>query len=88
MGGHRGDHCSYRALVPLGRVRVATKDNHRFVAFSFMLDPTYEAPKAWLIHFQAWQCRGGHPPFTLEVAPGPDRMGPIDRSFGLRDDAA
>jgi hypothetical protein len=81
----------FLALVPDDAANHLTedaKDNMRFVSFDFMLDPHYEKPTAWAMHFQAWQCCGGHPPFTMEVTPGADPKGPIDITFGLRDDIA
>jgi hypothetical protein len=79
------------ALVPVEDAKhlsADAPDNRRYVAFDFMLDPKYEKPTAWVMHFQAWQCCGGHPPFTMEVLPGHDPAGPIDATFGIRDDAA
>jgi|GEM_PF-3908636 len=79
------------ALVPdqsPAHLSADAAENRRYVSFDFMLDPKYEKPTAWVLHFQAWQCCGGHPPFTIEALPGADRQGPIDLTFGVRDDAA
>jgi hypothetical protein len=80
----------FLALVPdqsPDHMRQDAPDNRRFVSFDFMLDPGYEVPLGWAMHFQAWQRCGANPPFTMEVLPGRDRMGPINVTFGVRDDA-
>jgi hypothetical protein len=58
----------------------------RYVAFDFMLDPRYEAPRSWVIHFQAWQCCGKPPPFAIRVAPKRDVNSEIEFRFLVRDD--
>jgi hypothetical protein len=59
----------------------------RFVSFNFMLDPSYEAPRQWLIHFQAWQCCALlPPPFAIRVAPKKDVRGEVEFRFVVRDD--
>jgi hypothetical protein len=60
--------------------------NERYVSFSFMLDPSYELPHNWALHFQAWQCCGGHPPFAIRVIPGRDTRGPVEFNFIVSND--
>lgn len=58
----------------------------RFVSFDFMLDKDYETPHNWLLHFQAWQCCGGVPPFTIHVQPSKDKHSAIEFVFYAVDD--
>jgi hypothetical protein len=58
----------------------------RFVRFDFMLDRDYDTPHNWLLHFQAWQCCGGVPPFTIHVQPSNDKNSGIEFVFLVVDD--
>jgi hypothetical protein len=49
---------------------VSSPDNERFISFDMMLDKFYQVPRYWLIHFQAFQCCGGHPILVMRVNPG------------------
>lgn len=69
-------------------MEVDASRNRRYFSFSFMLDPQYEVPYAWVLHLQVWQCCGGHPPFTMQVIPANDKAGPVKLTFGVHDDAA
>lgn len=53
----------------LQRTTVDGWDNERFISFDLMLDKNYEKPLYWVIHFQAFQCCAGHPPFVIRVVP-------------------
>jgi hypothetical protein len=66
---------------------VTDADNTRFFSFDFMLDPAYEVPHNWALHFQAWQCCAGHPPFVIAVSDRPDKLAPVEFSFEVRNDA-
>ena len=67
-------------------IDIDAKDTLHYLSYSFMLDESYTVPHNWLIHMQAWQCCGGHPPFTMSVSTGSDPKGPVEVTFGLRDD--
>ncbi|UPK33964.1 polysaccharide lyase [Bradyrhizobium sp. 186] len=51
------------------RTTVDGLDNERFISFDMMLDRNYQKPLYWVIHFQAFQCCAGHPPFVIRVVP-------------------
>jgi len=68
-------------------ISVLNDDNERFFAFDFMLDPSYEVPHNWALHFQAWQCCSGHPPLVIAVSPGNDRAGVVEFDFQIRNDS-
>jgi hypothetical protein len=61
----------------------------RYVGFDMKLDPSYENPPrgSFLIHFQAHQERGGHPPFAIWVRPTQDVKGPVTLELYAVDDA-
>jgi hypothetical protein len=48
---------------------VNSPDNERFISFDMMLDKSYQVPRYWLIHFQAFQCCTGHPVLVMRVNP-------------------
>ncbi|WP_412773597.1 heparin lyase I family protein [Nitrobacter sp.] len=48
---------------------VSSLDNERFISFDMMLDKSYQVPRYWLIHFQAYQCCAGHPILVMRVNP-------------------
>ncbi len=60
--------------------------NERYLSFNFMLDPDYQLPHNWALHLQAWQCCGGHPPFSIRVKPGRNVNGPIELEFMTSND--
>jgi hypothetical protein len=67
--------------------RLTIGDNGaRYLSFDFMLDPEYEAPRAWVIHVQAWQCCGKPPPFAIRVAPKAHVRSEVEFRFLVRDD--
>lgn len=58
----------------------------KFVSFDFMLDKDYETPHNWLLHFQAWQCCGGVPPFSIHVEPSANKHSDVEFVFHSVDD--
>jgi hypothetical protein len=50
-------------------ISVSGLDNERFISFDMMLDKSYQVPRYWLIHFQAYQCCAGHPVLVMRVNP-------------------
>jgi hypothetical protein len=75
--------------IPFGskqNIDLRSADTTRYFSFSFMIDPSYETPKGWLLHLQAWQCCGGHPPFAINVTPNQDKNSPIEFTFDVDDD--
>jgi hypothetical protein len=58
----------------------------RFVSFDIDLAKPYDKPKYWVIHMQAWQCCGGHPPLVLAVVPGQSDESKITLEFAVRND--
>jgi hypothetical protein len=69
-------------------IDLRSADSTRYFSFAFMIDPSYETPKGWLLHVQAWQCCGGHPPFTIQVTPNRDKGSPIEFTFVVVDDVS
>ena len=67
-------------------IEISPKSPTYYVSFKFFLDPSYQLPRGWLIHFQAWQCCGGHPPLAISVEPSSDPSGPVVMVFSVRDD--
>jgi hypothetical protein len=63
----------------------------RYVGFALKLDPKfYEAPRRWVLHFQAWQCCGrGSPPLSLRTVPARpfNPLAPISFALIRRTDA-
>jgi hypothetical protein len=61
----------------------------RYVGFDIKLDPNYQNPPrgSFLIHFQAWQEGGGHPPFAIAVRPTQGVKGPVNFDLYAVDDA-
>jgi len=68
-------------------INIAAADNKRFLSFDFMLDKDYEIPNGWLLHLQAFQLCGHHPPFSIHVTPGHNKLGDVEFTFNVIDDA-
>ena len=67
---------------------LATGDlRERFVSFDMNLASPYDTPKYWVIHLQAWQCCGGHPPFMIAVLPKESDADKIMLEVAIRNDA-
>ena len=60
--------------------------NERFVSFDLNLATPYDTPKYWVIHFQAWQCCSGHPPFVISVIPNESDEHKITLELAVRND--
>ena len=69
------------------RIDIDSDQGHYF-SFDYMLDPHYENPTFWAMHMQVIQCCAGNPPLTMSVTPNPDKAGPVEISYGARDDEA
>lgn len=66
---------------------LATGDRtKRFISFDMNLATPYDTPKYWVIHFQAWQCCSGHPPFVMAVLPKESNADKITLELAIRND--